>query len=177
MARPAAKTAARPAPRPARRAAKAPPPPQPPAPEGQRTFTLRWLAILGGLAVAYVASVSMGVLLARAGLAGNLTFFPLVQFLALFAGGYVAGRWAGGRGFAGRGSDAPKGSGFMNGVAVAVGFIVVWAVQNAVLESRLVNEYGPLALPPMNIPGILLGDLLNLSAAAFGGWIAERKRG
>jgi hypothetical protein len=106
----------------------------------------------------------MGVLLARAGLAGNLTFFPLVQFLALFAGGYVAGRWAGV-------------SGFMNGVAVAVGFIVVWAVQNAVLESRLVNEYGPLALPPMNIPGILLGDLLTLSAAAFGGWIAERKRG
>jgi hypothetical protein len=114
--------------------------------------------------VAYVASVSMGVLLARAGLAGNLTFFPLVQFLALFAGGYVAGRWAGV-------------SGFMNGVAVAVGFIVVWAVQNALLESRLVDEYGPLALPPMNIPGILLGDLLNLSAAAFGGWIAERKRG
>ena len=164
MARPAAKTAARPAQRPAKRAAKAPPAPRSPAPEGQRTFTLKWPAILGGLAVAYVASVSMGVLLARAGLAGSLTFYPLVQFLALFAGGYVAGRWAGV-------------SGFMNGVSVAVGFIVVWAVQNALLESRLVNEYGPLALPPMNIPGILLGDLLNLSAAAFGGWIAERKRG
>ena len=60
---------------------------------------------------------------------------------------------------------------------MAIGFIVVWAAQNAILEARLVDEYGPLALPRMNIPGILLGDFLNLSAAAFGGWIAERKRG
>ncbi|HEX2326266.1 MAG TPA: hypothetical protein VH257_01225 [Chloroflexota bacterium] len=116
--------------------------------------------------MAYVAAVAMGVLLARTGLAGNLALFPFVQFMALFIGGYVAGRWAG------RGS-----SGFMQGVAVAIGFIVVWAAQNAILEARLVDEYGPLALPRMNIPGILLGDFLNLSAAAFGGWIAERKRG
>ena len=53
----------------------------------------------------------------------------------------------------------------MQGVAVAIGFIVVWAAQNAILEARLVDEYGPLALPRMNIPGILLGDFLNLSAA------------
>jgi hypothetical protein len=65
----------------------------------------------------------------------------------------------------------------MNGVAVAVGFIAVWAVQNAVQESWLVQSYGPLALPRMNIPGILLGDLLTLSAAAAGGWLAERGQG
>jgi hypothetical protein len=132
--------------------------------DGQPSITLKWFAILGGLAVSYIASVAMGVVLARTGLAGNLTLFPFVQFLALFAGGYVAGRWAGV-------------SGFMNGVAVAVAFIVVWAVQNAVQEARLVDEFGPLALPRMNIPGILLGDVLNLSAAAFGGWLADRKRG
>jgi len=50
-------------------------------------------------------------------------------------------------------------------------------VQNAVQEAQLVDRFGPLALPRMNIPGILLGDVLNLSAAAFGGWLAERKRG
>ncbi len=135
-----------------------------PVADGQPSITLKWFAILGGLAVSYIASVAMGVVLARTGLAGNLTLFPFVQFLALFAGGYVAGRWAGV-------------SGFMNGVAVAVAFIVVWAVQNAVQEARLVDEFGPLALPRMNIPGILLGDVLNLSAAAFGGWLADRKRG
>jgi hypothetical protein len=129
--------------------------------------------------VAYVAAVAMGVLLARTGLAGNLALFPFVQFMALFIGGYVAGRWAG-RGSSGARGAAGGGqrpSGFMQGVAVAIGFIVVWAAQNAILEARLVDEYGPLALPRMNIPGILLGDFLNLSAAAFGGWIAERKRG
>src|SRR5262245_38103875 len=150
MARPAAKTAARPATRPANRAASRTPRPRPVAGD-EPSITLRWPAILGGLAIAYVASVAMGVVLAKAGLAGNLTFFPFVQFLALFAGGYVAGRWAGV-------------SGFMNGVAVAVAFIVVWAVQNAVQEAQLVDQFGPLALPRMNIPGILLGDLLNLSA-------------
>ena len=145
--------------------------------EGQRTLALKWPAILGGLAVAYVAAVAMGVLLARTGLAGNLALFPFVQFMALFTGGYVAGRWAGrGRSAAAR-SGAGSPSGFMQGVAVAIGFIVVWAAQNAILEARLVDEFGPLALPRMNIPGILLGDFLNLSAAAFGGWIAERKRG
>ncbi len=142
--------------------------PRRPAPAGApagspRTFTLRGGAILGGLAVAYIASVAMGVLLARLGLAGSITLYPFVQFFALFAGGYVAGRWAGV-------------SGFMNGVAVAIAFITVWSVQNAVQESQLVQQYGPLALPKMNIPGILLGDLLNLSAAAFGGWLAERKQ-
>jgi hypothetical protein len=141
---------------------------QPPAAAGapagnQRTFTLRWGAILGGLAIAYVASVAMGVMLARFGLADSIALYPFVQFFALFAGGYVAGRWAGV-------------SGFMNGVAVAIAFIAVWSVQNAVQESQLVQQYGPLALPKMNIPGILLGDILNLSAAAFGGWLAERKQ-
>jgi putative membrane protein (TIGR04086 family) len=169
MARPAAKTAARPATRPANRAAgRSRPSPSRPAaesrPGGEPSITLKWPAILGGLAIAYIASVAMGVVLAKTGLAGNLTLFPFVQFLALFAGGYVAGRWAGV-------------SGFMNGVAVAVAFIVVWAVQNAVQEAQLVDRFGPLALPRMNIPGILLGDVLNLSAAAFGGWLAERKRG
>ncbi|MGH2351355.1 MAG: hypothetical protein ACRDJN_07035 [Chloroflexota bacterium] len=133
------------------------------SPDAPRTITLRWGAILGGLAVAYIASVAFGVLLARVGQAGNLSVVPLVQFVALFAGGYVAGRWAGV-------------SGFMNGVVVAVAFIAVWAVQNGILEARLVHEYGPLALPRMNMGGIILGDLLNLSAAALGGWLAERKR-
>jgi hypothetical protein len=123
---------------------------------------LRWGAILGGLVVAYLLSVALGVVLARVGLAGNLSAIPLVQFAALFIGGYFAGRWAGT-------------SGFMNGVVVAVVWIGVWAVQNAFLEARLVQENGPLALPRMNMAGIVLGDLLNLCAAAFGGWLSERR--
>lgn len=127
-----------------------------------RPIRLRWGSIVGGLVVSYLISVALGVVLAGTGLASNISLLPILQFIALFAGGYVAGRWAGV-------------SGFMNGVAVAVAFIVVWAAQNALLEARLVQENGPLALPRMNMGGIILGDLLNLSAAAFGGWLSERK--
>jgi uncharacterized membrane protein YjfL (UPF0719 family) len=65
-------------------------------------------------------------------------------------------------------------AGFLNGVAVGVAFIVVWAVLNAYQESELVREFGPLALPAMNLPGVVLGDLLILSSAAFGGWLSDR---
>lgn len=146
-------------------------------PDAPRSMSLKWRAILGGLGVAYIASVAMGVLLARGGLAGNLSLLPLVQFLGLFAGGYVAGRWAQGRGRTVPGDrPAQPVSGFMNGVVVAVAFIVVWAVQNAVQEAWLVQEYGPVALPRMNMGGIILGDLLLLSGAALGGWLAEREQ-
>lgn len=103
-----------------------------------------------------------GVILARLGLAENLAALPAVQAVALFVGGYIAGRWAGA-------------SGFWNGVAVAVAFIAVWAVLNPIYEAQLVREHGPLALPRMNMGGIILGDLLNLIPAAFGGLVAERR--
>ena len=127
-------------------------------------ISLRWGAIATGVLLSYVLSFALGYLLARAGLAGSFQWLPLAQFVALFSGGYLAGRWAGV-------------SGFMNGVAVAVAFIVVWAIGNGIYEARLVQENGPLALPTMNMGGIILGDVLNLSAAAFGGWLAERTAG
>lgn len=119
-------------------------------------------AVLAGTVLAYGAMVAGGYVLARTGIGTDLFMQPMVQFLALLLGGFVAGKVAGT-------------SGFINGVAVAVVFIVIWAVQNALWEARLVQENGPLALPRMNMGGIILGDLLNLSAAAFGGWLSERK--
>jgi hypothetical protein len=127
-------------------------------------LALRWTAIVPGVLVAYLLSFGFGFLLARLGLAGQFEWLPIGQFLSLFVGGYLAGRWAGT-------------SGFMNGVSVAVAFIVVWALGNAFYEARLVQDFGPAALPRMNLLGIVLGDILNLSAAAFGGWLAERKGG
>ena len=125
-------------------------------------ITFRWGAIAAGVVLSYALSLLFGFALARAGLAGSIAWLPMAQFVALLAGGFLAGRWAGV-------------SGFMNGVSVAVAFIVVWAIGNGLYEARLVQENGPLALPTMNMGGIVLGDFLNLSAAAFGGWLAERK--
>jgi hypothetical protein len=122
---------------------------------------LRWGAIAAGVITSYLLAVALGFGLARAGLADGVAWLPLAQFLALFAGGLLAGRLAGT-------------SGFMNGAAVAVAFIVVWAAGSALYEAWLVREYGPLVLPRMNIGGIILGDVLNLSAAAFGGWLGHK---
>ncbi len=115
-----------------------------------------------GIVVSYLLAAGFGYGLARLGLVPAFDPLPLLQFVALFAGGFIAGRLAGV-------------SGFMNGVAVAVAFIVVWAILNAISDARMVQAYGPLALPPMNMAGVMLGDLLNLTAAAFGGWLGERK--
>ena len=128
-----------------------------------RQIRLKPGAITGGAVVAYIVSVALGIVLARTGIGYSYYLLPLAQFIALYAGGYFAGRWAGT-------------SGFMNGVVVAVLWIVVWAAQNAMYEAQLVQDAGPAALPRMNMGGIIIGDLLNLSAAAFGGWMAERRR-
>ncbi len=121
------------------------------------------LAIAVGGIVAFLLLRLLALALSASGLGGQLYLLPLVQFIALYSGGFAAGK------------IAPS-SGFMNGVAVAVLYIVVWAILNAVNEAQLVQEAGPLALPKMNMGGIVIGDLLNLIPAAFGGWLAHRGR-
>lgn len=142
------------------------------APISQRPMTLKWLAIVIGVAVAYLLQVGGGYFAANIGivrdpsaeLAGEFSALPILQFASLTIAAYIAGRIAGV-------------AGFLNGVAVGVAFIVVWAVLNAYQESELVREFGPLALPTMNLPGVVLGDVLILSSAAFGGWLSDRWTG
>jgi len=131
--------------------------------EQRGPIKLRIGAIAGGAVVAYIISVALGIVLATTGIGYTFYLLPLAQFLALYTGGFIAGRWAGV-------------SGFMNGVCVAVLWIIVWAAQNALNEVQLVQIAGPAALPRMNMGGIIIGDLLNLTAAAFGGWMAERQK-
>ena len=124
---------------------------------------LQLLPIAVGTLVAFLLLRLLAFALQSSGLSEQFFALPLVQFIALLAGGFAAGRIA-------------RGSGFMNGVAVAVVFIVVWAILNAFYEARLVQEAGPAALPRMNMGGIIIGDLLNLIPAAFGGWLAEKRK-
>ena len=135
-------------------------------------MTLKWLAIVIGVAIAYGLQVGGGYVAASIGivrdpsaeLAGEFSALPILQFASLTIAAYLAGRMAGV-------------AGFLNGVAVGVAFIVVWAALNAYQESELVREFGPLALPAMNLPGVVLGDVLILSSAAFGGWLSDRWTG
>ena len=124
---------------------------------------LQLLPIAVGTLVAFLLLRLLSTALEATGLGQQMFLLPLVQFVALYSGGFSAGRVA-------------NGSGFINGVAVAVVYIVVWAILNAVNEARLVQEAGPAALPRMNMGGIIIGDLLNLIPAAFGGWLAEKRK-
>jgi len=134
-----------------------------------RPMTLRPHAILIGVAVSYLLQVGGGYLAATQGivrdpgaeLGGDFSVLPILQFGTIFCGGYLSGRLAGV-------------AGFINGIAVSVAFILIWAGLNAYNEAKLVEEFGPLVLPPMNMGGIVLGDILNLTAGAFGGWLADR---
>jgi hypothetical protein len=128
-----------------------------------RPIRLEPLPIAAGVILSFLLLRLLGMAAAASGLATEYYVLPLIQFAALFAGGFLSGRIA-------------SVSGFMNGVVVAVVYIVVWAGLNAVSEAQLVQEAGAAALPKMNMGGIVIGDLLNLIPAAFGGWLAERGR-
>ncbi len=136
----------------------------PPAAESadapDRPVAFRWRGIVAGAICAYLLSVGLGFAVAKLGLGDNLIVRPLVTFVALFIGGWLAGWMA-------------RVASPLNGCAVGIVYIVGWAVQNAIFEGRLVEQYGLSVLPRMNILGILLGDFLILIGAASGGWVAE----
>ena len=156
----------------------------PPAAESadptDRPVAFRWRAIVAGAICAYLLSVGLGYAVAKLGLGDNLIVRPLVTFAALFIGGWLAGWMA-------------RVAGPINACAVGIIYIVGWAIQNAIFESQLVEQFGSSLspdmntadqerlgrfgilklLPRMNILGILLGDFLILMGAASGGWVAE----
>ena len=124
---------------------------------------IRWPAVLLG----FIVAALLGMLLGRAAsaLAGveNPGELAMLEFVALLVGGYLAGRLGGQ-------------VGVMQGVAVAVLFILVAASYKAWVEISLVSRFGPQVLGPMDMGGLILGDLIHLSGACLGGWLADIQR-
>jgi hypothetical protein len=121
---------------------------------------IRWPAVGIGFLVVVVTSFVAGLALGRAPIDENPGLLALPSFLALFAGGYVAARVAGRAGVA-------------HGVAVAVVYIFLAASIKALQELALAAQWGPFAVGPMNMGGLLLGDLIHLTAGTLGGWLGE----
>jgi hypothetical protein len=121
---------------------------------------LRWPAVGVGFLVVVVFSVLAGIGLGRMPIDENPGLLALPSFVALFAGGYVAARIA-------------RQGGVVHGVAVAVIYIFVAASIKALQELVLAAQWGPFAVGPMNMGGLLLGDLIHLSAGTLGGWLGE----
>jgi hypothetical protein len=121
---------------------------------------IRWPAVGIGFLVVVVTSFLAGLALGRAPIDENPGLLALPSFVALFAGGYVAARVA-------------RRAGVAHGVAVAVVYIFLAASIKALQELALAAQWGPFAVGPMNMGGLLLGDLIHLSAGTLGGWLGE----
>lgn len=120
---------------------------------------IRWPAVFAG----FVVAAGLGILLGHgAQLAGidNRGTWASLELVALLAGGYVAGRLAGQ-------------VGVMQGVAVAILFILISASWKAWEEIKAATMYGPHVLGPMDMGGLILGDLVHLTGACVGGWLAD----
>jgi hypothetical protein len=121
---------------------------------------IRWPAVGIGFLIAVLVSLAAGLALGRGPVDENPGILAVPSFLALFAGGYVAARVA-------------RQAGVAHGVAVAVIYIFAAASIKALQELVLAAQWGPFAVGPMNMGGLLLGDLIHLTAATLGGWLAE----
>jgi hypothetical protein len=130
---------------------------------GGLTSVINWRAVLLGFAVAALLAVALGAIGGSLGLAGHLGTAAALEFVAMLVGGYVAGRYAGQLGV-------------IQGVAVAVIFILIAASVKAWVEIDLATRFGPHVLGPMDMGGLILGDLVHLTGACAGGWIADSER-
>jgi hypothetical protein len=127
------------------------------------TSVINWRAVLLGFAVAASLAATLGAIGATLSLAGHLGMAAALEFVAMFVGGYVAGRNAGHLGV-------------IQGVAVAVIFILVAASLKAWVEIDLATKFGPHVLGPMDMGGLILGDLVHLTGGCAGGWLADSER-
>ena len=127
---------------------------------GGLTSVIKWRAVGLGFLTAAAIAVGLGMIGAQFGLAGHLGAAASLEFIALLVGGYVAGRHA-------------DQLGVIQGVAVAVIFILIAASIKAWVEIDLATRYGPHVLGPMDMRGLILGDLVHLVGACAGGWLAD----
>ena len=83
------------------------------------------------------------------------------MFGALIVGGYVAGHLAGR-------------FHVFNGALASVLYIFVTVTLNALREAPLAREYGLNALPPIDLVQLTITDVLAMTGASWGGWLAGR---
>jgi hypothetical protein len=130
---------------------------------GGLTSVISWRVVTAGFVTAALLAGAFGAIGAQFGLQGHLGTAASLEFIALLIGGYIAGRVAGRLGV-------------IQGVAVAVIFILISASIKAWVEIDLAGRFGPGVLGPMDMGGLILGDLVHLTGACAGGWLADSQR-
>jgi hypothetical protein len=134
-------------------------PPTAPAENESLVSVISWKGVAAGSLVTLVLGLAFGALTAES-LETNLGARASMMFVAMFIGALVAGRIAGRMGV-------------IQGVAMAVIFIVIGASLKAYTEIDLATKFGPHVLGPMDMGGLILGDLIHLGGGFAGGWLAD----
>ena len=120
---------------------------------------ISWKGVAVGSLVTLGLGLALGALTAES-LETNLGARASMMFFAMFIGAFVAGRMAGRMGV-------------IQGVAMAVIFILIGASIKAYAEIDLATKFGPHVLGPMDMGGLILGDLIHLGGGFTGGWLAD----
>ena len=121
----------------------------------------RWLAVVLGCVTALGMQALFGMFAAQLG----LTQMSAVEYITLFAAlglaGYVTGH------LIGRAQ-------VMYGTLMAIVFILLTTTAQATGEAIVAHEQGLRALPPIDFIRLTLVDVLSMSGASLGGWLASR---
>jgi hypothetical protein len=121
----------------------------------------RWVAVGLGCVTALGMHVVFELLAGASDVAGTPAVHYLAVFAALVVGGFVAGYLAG-RHHA------------FHGALASVLYIFVTVTVSAVREAPVAREFGLNALPPIDFIQLTLTDVLAMSGASWGGWLAGR---
>ena len=118
----------------------------------------RWVAVGLGCVTALGMSALFELLLSDVSI--NALHY-LAIFLALVIGGFVAGHLAG------------RHHAFYGALA-SVLYIFITVTVSAIREAPVARELGIAALPPIDFVQLTITDVLAMSGASWGGWLAGR---
>ena len=121
----------------------------------------RWLAVGLGCVTALGLQALFGALLAQSAAGASSIAGYLALFVALALAGYVTGhlvgRWQ-----------------VLYAALTAVVYILLTATYQATRDAIVAREFGLAALAPIDFVQLTLTDVLAMTAASCGGWLAER---
>ena len=121
----------------------------------------RWLAVGLGCVTALGMQALFGGLAGLTPLAGSQLLTYVVLFLALVVGGFVTGYLVG--------RFQP-----LYGALAAIVFILLTVTFQASREAIFAREFGLQALPPIDFVQLTITDVLAMTGASIGGWLASR---
>jgi hypothetical protein len=121
----------------------------------------RWLAIGLGCVTALGMQALFVALAGQSGQAGSVVLRYVLLFGALVLGGYVTGHLVGRLHM-------------LYAALAAVVFILLTATAQATREAIIAREFGLATLPPLDFVQLTLTDVLAMTGASVGGWLAAR---